>query len=185
MSTNNPNSTPPAQTALLVIDVQQGLFEKSTPIYQAEQLLANINTLIHAARQANVPVIFVQHDNEKSLVKGSPAWRLHPQIQPLAGEPIIHKRNGNAFIETNLLEELGRLLVRTLVITGLVSHGCVKATCLGALEAGYATILVGDAHSNYSKDAKKIIQKWNSALRDAGAVLLTTDQVDFTSLTKA
>ena len=61
-------------TALLVIDVQMGLFEKSTPIYKAEQVLENINTLMKNARRAGVPVIFIQHSNDKLLVKGSDAW---------------------------------------------------------------------------------------------------------------
>jgi nicotinamidase-related amidase len=173
------NSAHINQPALIVIDVQQVLFEKATPIYQAEQLLANINTLIYAARGANAPVIFVQHDDEKSLIKGSPGWRLHPQIQTLEGEIIINKHYGNAFKETNLRDELERHQVRTLVITGLVSQGCVRATCLGALEAGYSTILVSDAHSTYSKSAKKIIQNWNTTLKQQGATLLPTSQVIF------
>ena len=43
-------------TVLLVIDVQKGLFEKTTPIYKAKQLLENINILIDKARQENVPM---------------------------------------------------------------------------------------------------------------------------------
>jgi nicotinamidase-related amidase len=53
------------ETALLVIDVQKGLFEKTTPIYRAKQVLENINTLINKARQENVPVVFIQHSNNK------------------------------------------------------------------------------------------------------------------------
>jgi nicotinamidase-related amidase len=69
----NKNSQP-ANTALLIIDVQKGLFEKSTPIFEAEQVLTNINTLMKNARQAGIPVIFIQHSNDKLLVKGSDAW---------------------------------------------------------------------------------------------------------------
>jgi len=95
-----------SRIALLVIDVQQGLFERSTPIYNAEQLLHNLNALIRGARRAGVPVFFIQHANKSTLVEGSGAWQLHPQIQPLRTELIIHKQHGNAFEETVLQEEL-------------------------------------------------------------------------------
>ena len=168
-----------SKAALLVIDVQQGLFEKSTPIYQAETFLENLNTLIERARQQDVPVIFIQHSNEKFLIKGSDAWQLHPKIQPLANEIIIHKLHGDAFIKTSLEDELQERDVGVVFITGLVTHGCVRATSLGALQHGYKVMLVRDAHSNYSKDAPQIIKKWNQALDGRGAELIETKDVNF------
>ena len=166
-------------TALLVIDVQQGLFERSRPIYRADQMLENINKLIHEARKTGTPVIFIQHENEKTLMKDSPAWQLHPQIRPLEKEPIIHKRHGNAFKATDLHHELEERGVREVVITGLVSQGCVKATSLGAIEKGYKVILVSDGHSTYSKGAPEIIEKWNNTLGGKGVELQETKDVDF------
>ena len=168
-----------SQQALIVIDVQQGLFERSTPIYQADTVLANINSLIDDALRAGVPVIFIQHANDKTLVKGTDAWQLHSEIQPLDGEEIIHKLHGNAFIETGLQSELEKLGVGQLYITGLVTHGCVKATSLGALDLGYQVMLVSDGHSNFSKDAPKLIKKWNQAINQKGAVLVETTDIDF------
>jgi nicotinamidase-related amidase len=166
-------------TALLVIDVQKGLFEKTTPVYKAKQLLENINTLINKARQENVPVVFIQHSNHKTLEKGSDAWQLHPKIQPLADEVIIHKLHGNAFEETNLRDELEKRNVGILVTTGLVTHGCVKATCLGAIDEGYKVVLVSDGHSSYSKDAAQLIEKWNRTISEKGAELIETQNVSF------
>jgi nicotinamidase-related amidase len=168
-----------SKAALLVIDVQQGLFEKSTPIYQAEKFLENLNTLIDRARRQDVPVIFIQHSNEKFLIKGSAAWQLHPKIQPLAGEVIIHKLHGNAFLETSLDDELQQRGVGVLYISGLVTHGCVRATSQGALQHGYKVVLVSDAHSSFSKDASKLIDKWNQALDEQGAELVETESVNF------
>jgi nicotinamidase-related amidase len=168
-----------SKQALLVIDVQKGLFERATPIYEAEQVLENINTLIHKARQEGVPVIFIQHSNDNSLVKGSDAWQLHPEIQPLNDENIIHKIHGNAFVDTNLSDELEKRNVRELVVTGLVTHGCVRATSLGAIDKGYKVVLVGDGHSNFSKDAAQLIEKWNRAISEKGAELTETKDVSF------
>jgi len=55
----------------------------------------------------------------------------------------------------------------------------VKATCLGALKEGYKVVLVSDAHSNFSKDAPRLIEKWNRELGNKGATLVETNSVTF------
>jgi nicotinamidase-related amidase len=64
-------------------------------------------------------------------------------------------------------------------MTGLVTHGCVKATCLGAIEEGYKVVLVSDGHSSYSKDAAQLIEKWNQAIGEKGADLIEAQKVRF------
>jgi nicotinamidase-related amidase len=64
-------------------------------------------------------------------------------------------------------------------ISSLVTRGCVRATSLGALLHGYVVVLVSDAHSSFSKDAPKLIEKWNQALHEQGAALIETQDVDF------
>lgn len=168
-------------TALLVIDVQKGLFEKPTPIHRAEQVLENISYLIDQAHRKNMPVVYIQHSSPKALEKGSSAWQLHAQIHPRPDDILIHKRHANAFEETNLREELEKRKVSSVVVTGLVTHGCVKATCLGAIEEGYHVVLVRDGHSSYSNDAAELIEKWNQALHEKGADLLAAQKVRFSS----
>lgn len=159
----------PQETAVLVIDVQLGLFQKSTPIYRAKELLAGINALAGRAHQSGAQVVYIQHASDKVLPYGSTGWQLHPQLQPLPGDLRIDKQHGNAFEETPLDAELRARGIRSLVICGLVTHGCVKATCLGALDLGYRVVLAGDAHSSYSKDAARLIEEWNAKLQAAGA----------------
>ncbi len=166
-------------TALLVIDVQKSLFEKSTPIYQADVLLENIMYLIHRARHESTPVFFIQHSNPKALVKGSEGWKIHPRLQPLEEEMIIHKLHPNAFEETNLQEELEKRNVSRVVATGLVTHGCVKATCLGAMARGFKVVLVSDGHSSNSADAAQLIKKWNRSIQEKGATVVETRGVNF------
>ena len=144
-------------TALLVVDVQQGLFQKSTPVYRAAELLQNIQTLVDAAHRAGAPVIYIQHNDKNSLVKDTPTWTLHPDLQPQEDDLRVDKQHGNAFEETPLDELLKARRVKHVIVTGLVTHGCVKNTCLGALEAGYQVMLVSDAHSSYSDKAAELI----------------------------
>ena len=170
---NNPVS------ALLVVDVQQGLFIKSTPVYRAEALLDNINLLIGRARQGGAPIFFIQHSSDKLLLHGTPEWELHPRIQPQADECRLEKHHSNAFEGTTLKAELDGLGVTRVVVCGLVTHGCVKAACLGALELGYQVLLVQDAHSSYSKDAADLIEKVNGLVRQAGGALAPATAVTF------
>jgi nicotinamidase-related amidase len=166
---------------LLIVDVQSGLFKKASPIYQSEQLLVNINALARRARRAGAFVVYIQHQNTTSLVKGSKGWRLHPRLHPLKGDAIIPKRHGNAFQDTVLDAELSHRRVRTIVVTGLVTYACVRATCAGAAKLGYQVILVSDGHSNYSADAAEVIESWNEKLTTRGiAEALPAAAIDFT-----
>ena len=165
--------------ALLVIDVQKGLFHRAHPIYKAEELLENINNLVDRSHENGVPIYFIQHANKSSLIEGSEAWELHPEIQPEDTDAIIHKRYGSAFQDTPLGGELTEKSVGKIVVTGLVTHGCVRATCLDALRLGYKVILVADGHSNFNKNATKYIKKWNKVLQRNGAELLMTEEVQF------
>lgn len=166
-------------TALLVIDVQRGLFNKSTPIYQAEELLVNINLLVKKAHLADMPVVYVQHSAQKYLVLGSHDWKLHPKLSPLPEELRVEKLQGNAFEGTPLMAELEAQQVGRVVVCGLVTQGCVKATALGAVALGYQVVLAGDAHSSYSKDAQKVIAQWNMTLLGAGAEVRQAAEIEF------
>lgn len=165
--------------ALLVIDVQKGLFEKKIPIYQAGQLLENLRLLVRRAHAAGVPVFFIQHSTDKVLVAGSDEWQFHPQLQPCPGDTVIQKHHGNAFEDTPLQSELQARQVRRLLIGGLVTHGCVQATCQGALALGYQVILIEDGHSSYHKQAAKIIAESNARLVQAGAALARAAEASF------
>src|SRR5512136_1863700 len=81
--------------SLLVIYDQKGLFDKSTPIYNAGNLLENINALVDYAHRAGVPVFYVQHANESWLAPGSDGWQLHAGLRPLAADCGIQKRHGS------------------------------------------------------------------------------------------
>jgi nicotinamidase-related amidase len=169
----------PNDSALLVIDVQQGLFKKSTSLYKAEELLKKINLLVDLAHEHGVPVFYIQHSDSRALVKGSHDWQLHPDLRPQRIDFIIHKQHGNAFEDTNLEEILKSKKVSHLVIMGLVTHGCVKATCLGAKGLDYNVTLIKDGHSSYSKDAARLIEEWNQKLSAQGCELKPASEIDF------
>jgi nicotinamidase-related amidase len=165
--------------ALLVIDVQQGLFRRKTPVFNEKQLLTNICTLVQRARAKKVPVIFVQHSTKDWLAEGSDNWLLHPALRPQPADLFVHKRTASAFAGTGLMSLLQERQISTLLIVGLATHQCVKASCLDARRMGYDVILVSDGHSSFSKEAARLIERWNKALDDENVELRKTGDIWF------
>jgi nicotinamidase-related amidase len=122
-------------------------------------------------------VFYVQHANESWLAPGSDGWQLHAGLRPLAIDGAIQKRHGSAFQGTDLGKELAARAISRLVVTGLVTHGCVKATCLDAVKLGYGVILVKDGHSNFHKKAADVIAEWNQKLSEGGVELKSTQEL--------
>jgi len=154
----------PSNTALLVIDVQNGLFSRPTPIYKAEELLENINSLSNQFAQTGGPVFFIQHSNQKLLQRDSENWQFHPDLDVRENDMVVHKTHGNAFEGTVLKDGLDARGIKNIVVTGLVINGCVKATSIGGHDLGYRVVLVEDGHSTYINTAARLIKEWNRTL---------------------
>jgi nicotinamidase-related amidase len=167
------------QSALVVIDVQRALFERATPVHNAEALLQNINTLIDKAHDQGSPVFFFRHANKSFLTQGSAGWELHPALQLTADDILLEKQHGSAFQDTAFHEELQARKINQLMVTGLVTNGCVKVTCNAAQKHGYNVVLVADGHGSYHKEAAKIIDEWNQRLGEQGIEVLLTEAIHF------
>lgn len=167
-----PTPLQPSRAALLVIDVQQGLFERPTSVYQAEALLENINALIETWQLSGGLVVFLQHSNNKFLQRGSPGWRFHPALRVDEADTLIQKTQGDAFQGTELKKLLDEYGLEHIAVSGLVTQGCVRATCLGGLKRGFRVSLVQGAHSTYSPDAAGVIAEWEANLAQAGVQVI-------------
>src|SRR5579884_1329161 len=130
-------------SALLVIDVQNGVVAGAP---RRDEVVANIGALVGRAREEGVPVVWVQHEDE-GLPRGSEAWQYVPELVRAEAEPLVHKRYGDSFEDTELESLLARLGVGRLVVTGAQTDACVRSTLHGALVRGYDVTLVGDAHT--------------------------------------
>jgi len=135
---NRPNA------ALVVIDVQKGVVANAT---RRDEVVRNISTLVDKARAEDVPVIWVQHTSDDELPEGSEQWQYVDELQREETEPLVHKRYGDSFEDTELESELAARGVGRLVVTGAQTDACVRSTLHGAFTRGYDTVLVGDAHT--------------------------------------
>lgn len=134
---NRPN------TALLVIDVQNGVVGGA---HERDAVVANVGSLVEKAREARVPVVWIQQTDE-NLARGSNEWRIVSELAPAEVEPHIEKAWADSFEETTLENVLARLGVGRLIVAGAQTDECVRSTLHGAIVRGYDTTLVSDAHT--------------------------------------
>ncbi|GAA1894077.1 cysteine hydrolase family protein [Asanoa iriomotensis] len=130
-------------SALLVIDVQNGAVVEA---HDRDRVIANINAAVDKARAAGVPVMWVQHSDDE-LLPGTQSWQYVPELTRRDGEPVVHKRYGDAFEETELESLLAQLRVGHLVLTGVQTDMCIRSTLHGGFARGYDVTLVADAHT--------------------------------------
>lgn len=109
-------------------------------------MIANIDTLVDAARVQDVPVIWVQHSDD-GLERGSADWEYVEELVRLDTEPLVHKNYGDSFEDTELESLLAERGVGRVVVTGAQTDACIRSTLHGAFVRGYDVTLVGDAHT--------------------------------------
>ncbi|MBS6035275.1 MAG: cysteine hydrolase [Pantoea sp.] len=159
-----------SESALLVIDMQQGLFRGAVTPHYADRVLANICLLIDKARQAKVPIFFARHTgpDDSPFSARSPLTRLLPELGvDDAQEGIFIKKFPSCFRDTPLLSQLREKGIKQLVVTGMKTEFCVDTSCRAAADCGFSVVLVSDAHTtvdNPHLTAEKIIAHHNLTL---------------------
>lgn len=148
--------------ALLIVDFVMAYLEKSSPLYaEAGEALASNERLLAAARAARIPVIFTNVVYQPGgadgglfykkipalsvFVEGSALGDFPPTLMPEKDEVVISKQYASAFFGTSLAALLHTKNIDTLLITGMSTSGCVRATALDALQHGFAPFVVRDA----------------------------------------
>jgi nicotinamidase-related amidase len=181
--------TVPEHTAVLVIDVQAGLFCGEAAAFEAEDVVARINAVTAKAREAGAPVIFIQHDGEpggEDVVPFTEGWKLHPQLQMNPEELVIRKTTCDAFYGTALEAELRSRSITTLLLMGFATDFCVDATLRSAASKDFRIIVVADAHTTADNPVLKADQvrqhhnwAWANAITKRGVTVLRTVEVSF------
>ena len=148
--------------ALLLVDLAQAYFDESCPLYAGvEDELASAIRIIGAAREAGIPIVYTnvvyRPDGSdggvffkkvpvlENFIAGNPMGGWAAGIQPADDEIVISKQYPSAFFGTQLDSKLKDLQVDTLIITGLTTSGCIRATCVDTMSHGFIPIVVADA----------------------------------------
>lgn len=156
------------RTAILVIDVQQGLCQGPDAAHDCPGTIERINAVTQRARAAGLPVFFIQHESSAGYLEhGSREWQLATGLQVQAGDRRIRKTTPDAFLHTELQEALQALGVHQLVVCGMHTEFCVDTTVRKALALGYPVVLVSDAHTsagNATIGPQQVIAHHNATL---------------------
>ncbi|EJD06813.1 Isochorismatase hydrolase [Fomitiporia mediterranea MF3/22] len=176
---------------LLLVDVQVNMLaQHGGGVPNASTVGANIERILRLARSAPHPplIVHVRNTGESGDpdAPGTPGWQLvHP---PRAGEPVIDKTKNNAFAGTRLAELVDRKAA--LVVVGMQSDFCIRATCSAALGRGNTVFLVEDAHATYDRPeaysasgpvlitpAHKVEKEIESELEEAGVFVVKVEDL--------
>lgn len=153
---------PGVAPALVVVDPAEAYTDPACPLYAGvEDAVEQMKLVLAAARTAGIPVFItrVQHDPTgrdggvfvskvpalKWFAPESPYSGYIPGLEPADGDIEIVKQYPSAFANTSLAATLTGLRVDTLLITGLTTSGCIRATATDAMQSGFLPFVVGDA----------------------------------------
>ncbi|MFW0754695.1 cysteine hydrolase family protein [Pseudomonas sp. H11T01] len=171
--------------ALLIIDMQVGLFDGPEKPHDGERVLANINQLISKARLTGAPIFAVRHTGPQGspIASGNPLWQLLPTLElDSSVDTLFDKTRPSCFFGTPLTDQLTAGGINELVIVGMKTQFCIDTTCRVAVELGFQPTLVADAHTCMNTPAlpaAAIIEHHNATLGGAFVKLLNTADVQF------
>lgn len=150
--------------ALLLVDFARAYFEPDSPLYGGEGCVTardNAARLLDTARQTGTPVIFTEVRYIKGGADGGVFFRKAPPLKVMEwgnqlgdlveglerreDEIMVTKQYPSAFFGTSLAATLTAMGVDTVLLTGLTTSGCIRATCIDAMSHGFVTLVVSDA----------------------------------------
>nr|WP_298929923.1 isochorismatase family protein [uncultured Erythrobacter sp.] len=148
--------------ALIMVDFVEGYFDPECDLYaDPADALASALRVREAAHKAGIPVILTNvvyhpsamdggrfYDKAKPLryfLEGSPMGEWPKGLEPKASELIISKQYPSAFFGTSLASTLTSLGVDNVILTGLTTSGCIRASCVDSMSHGFITTVVREA----------------------------------------
>ena len=150
------------KTALLLIDLQNGIIERDTKPYTAGEVVERSRVLSQAFRANGAPVIYVRvlmsdflsplSDEAVNLPKDIPAAasEIARAAGMQSGDLLITKRHWGAFAQTPLERELRSRGVETIVLAGIATNIGVESTLRQGTGLGFHFVTVEDACSTFS-----------------------------------
>ncbi|WP_434575882.1 cysteine hydrolase family protein [Pseudomonas sp. Z3-6] len=170
--------------ALLILDMQVGLFHGPDKPWAGEALLDTLNALLTKAHSAGAPVFLARHVGPPGspIEPGSPLTQLLPQLRLAGNEVIFEKTRPNAFAMTGLAEQLKACGAEGVVIAGMKTQYCVDSTCRAARDLGFDAVLIANGHTcadTLDVKAPVIIAHHNTTLAGPFCRVISAEDWDF------
>ena len=176
------------KTALIVVDVQDGLDDPRWGKRNNPDAEGNIARLLATWRRRGRPIYHVQHmstNPNSPLRPNQPGNAIKRIVAPQADEPVIQKTVNSAFIGTDLEDRLRQAGIQSMVIVGLTTNHCVETTARMAGNLGFTTFVVDDATATFDRSgfdgahypAETVHAISLASLHEEFATILRTDQL--------
>jgi nicotinamidase-related amidase len=182
-----PTAIEAASSALLVIDFQNEYFSGKMPIPDGARALGNAQRLIAHADAAGIPVVHIQHVTPAGspiFAEQSASVKFHSDLQPAAHHTVLQKTSVSVFPTTDLDQRLKAAGIKTLIITGLMTHACVSGAARDAVPLGYGVIVAEDACATRDLDTaggvvphRDLHRAALATIDDTFGDILTTEEV--------
>ena len=149
--------------AILVVDMLNDFVYGALTCERGKAIVPATTELLDAARQKGVPVIFCNDahikdiDRELALwgdhaIAGSPGAEVIPELKLSESDYVVPKRRYSGFFQTDLDILLRELGVKTVVMTGLHTHMCVRHTSADAYSLGYDVVVAKEATDSFTEE---------------------------------
>jgi isochorismate hydrolase len=155
----------PDKAALLVLDMQAYFLNENSHAFvpSAPAIIPGINNLISAFETAQRPVIATRHINTKedagmmskwwrALINPQTAYSHYSSTLNTTKFIPIHKTQYDAFLHTQLEEELHLYKIEQVVITGVMTHLCCETTARSAFMRGFEVFFTVDGTATYNEE---------------------------------
>ncbi len=132
---------------LLVVDTQNLIMNNN--LYDFDTFKYRTRTLINEARNNDIEVIYVRHDDGvgAKLTKGTTGYEIYREFQPMPNERVFDKNVNSAFKDTGLSEYLHEKGEDTIMIVGLQTDYCIDSTVKCGFEHGFKMIVPANTNS--------------------------------------
>lgn len=141
-------------TALVIIDMQQGMSGSEAGERNNPDAESNIQILLSAWRRADWPIVHVRHisrEPSSPFWAGQPGAEFQPELLPITGEHVVEKNVPDAYVHTGLERWLHVRDIRRLIHVGVSTSNSVEATVRTAGNLGFDTFVVSDATFTFAK----------------------------------
>ncbi len=141
-------SIDPRTTALLLIDFQKEYFSGKMLIPNGNAALENAKRLMTMADEVGMPVFHIQHltpPGAPIFAKDGSTVDFQYEIQPTENHAVVQKTSISVFPTTDIDAQLKAKGIKTLLVSGLMTHACVAGAARDAVPLGYEVIVADDA----------------------------------------
>lgn len=177
-------------TATVFIDLQVDFFSHER-LRRIRQLLTyNVNALAASARRYGSQVIWVKlihaadlHDasleirngGHRIVIEGTTGANLLPELNVLDSDSVVVKKRYSAFFRTDLDAILNRIACKTIIVAGINTHACIRATVVDAYQRDYGVWIAKDCVDSYDEEHHAISMKYMDGKL---GIAMTNDQLD-------